>query len=238
VSEGKLSPDKNPGACGMVYGAHTALISVHDEQQLEWFFSRGQTAFERSTSGGMFERGYLYSQARAYRPERAPVLGKYGQLIGWQAVLDARPTAETRNIGGYLPDAAAMNTYAEVSAKLKRLERLSAVSALVVELIYGDIGQRWATQDGLDQPFGRTGALFHITHKGRQLIVAARKHAAAVSSTSLNDEEQIEVIVKVQRAQPRPERGQALAYCAAQAKQLEQQARVAWHAVAGGRLAA
>jgi hypothetical protein len=209
-------------------------ISVQDEQHLEWFFSRGQTAFERSTSGGMFERAEMYSIAREYAVERAPVFGKHGQVIGWRDVLDARPTAELRSIGGYVPNEAQMETYATVSAKLKRLERLSPISVLVLELWYGDMGQRWATQDGLDQPYGRQGALFHVTVKGRALIAKARKD----SRLELSDEEQIEVIVKVQRAQPRRERGQALAYCAAQAKLLERQARGAWRAVAGGRIAA
>jgi len=203
-------------------------ISLADEQHLEWFFSLGQTAFERSTSGSMFERAELYSKSREYGIRRAPVLGSHGQVIGYENEIDARPTAETRPPAGYVPDINTLGRYAEASWALKRIERMAPRHALVLELWYGDRGQYWA---GLEQPYGRAAALFHITHKGQTLLAAARREAAMLS---LSDCERLENLIDAQKKRPKRERGQALAYCAQQAKLLELGARAAWHAVTLG----
>jgi hypothetical protein len=205
----------------------TPLQQLRDESELEWFFSKGQIAFERSTFGGMLERAELYSVARLYRPETEPIHDNAGRVIGHEQIVTARPTAELRQASGYEPDLHTLQRYAHISALLRLVERQSRRAVQVLELLYGDLGQRWAPSE----PFGRLGALFHITPKGRQLLDDARNAKGAID---LADVMRMEAICTVQRVQPKPERAQALAYCHAQAKALEQRARTAWLSVRAG----
>lgn len=201
------------------------LLSMADEADLAWFFSSGQTAFERSTFGSMLERAELFSVANQYQPSMQPVLDSGGHVIGWERALSARPTAELRQNPGYDPDIHVLERYARISARLKRVEQKSRMAAHVLELLHGDYGQRWAGSE----PFGRMGCLFHVTVKGRAMIAAAKKVKGA--SLELSDAARMEVIAAVHRVQPQPERSQALAFCSRQAQVLDQQARLVWHDV-------
>jgi hypothetical protein len=189
-----------------------------DAFELEWFFSRGQIAFERSNFGSMLARQDMYSIARCYRPEMRPVYDKQGHVIGHERGITARPTAELRAPAGYTPDSDTLTRYAHVSALLKRMPHAQHKA---LEALYGDLGQRWAG----NERFGRYGALFHLTVKGRKLIEAAR---TAKGALELTDEQRIEVLCAVQRVQPTADRAQALAVCLAQSQALAAQANAGW----------
>lgn len=197
------------------------LYSREDETHLLWYFGLGQTAFERSTSGGMLDRAAQFANSDAW--PRVQVLNAAGACIGWESAITARPTAETRSISGYVPDEFAMTRYADVSRLMMKVERRDGLSATVIGLLFGDAGQRWATGE-----HGRLGALYHITTKGRLLIEAADKLPGAVPLTA---EQRIESICLVNKAQPKPERTIALAVCAREANKLEKRAREVWHLV-------
>ncbi len=192
--------------------------------KLEWYFSRGQCAFERSASGATYERAQLYSVSREYRAAEAPVYGKQGQVIGTESGITARPTAELQQPVGYTPDLKVLRDFAIISARMKRLDRKHA---RVLELLYGDHGQRWIV-DG--EPWGRLGSLFHMTAKGRQMLTAARKVEGALSRP---DTERMLVFAAVHGTRPTAESKQAFACCQAQALVLEAAALDAWRALGG-----
>ena len=193
-------------------------MSPFDKLELEWFFSRGQTAFEHSTFGAMLEQQALFSIAQQYRPEQRPVYDRDGSVIGHEPGITARPTAETRAPSGYTPDLKTLRSYARTSMRLKRLSRRDAA---VLEAMYGDLGQRWAG----NEKYGRQGALFHLTAKGRTMLAAARSVPGALS---ISDVARMEVLCAVQAVKPSSERAQALATCQAQAQVLLLGAQDSW----------
>jgi len=194
--------------------------SLKDEADLLWYFGLGQTAFERSTFGGMLDRAAAFSCKDAW--PREPVFNDAGAIIGYESAITARPTAETREVSGYVPDDAALTRYAHVSQLMMRVERLDKVAAAVIGLFFGDAGQRWAN----NPEHGRAGALYHLTSKGRVLIEAAEKVPGAIQLTA---EQRIESICLVNKAQPKPDRTTALAVCGREAGKLERSARAVWH---------
>lgn len=202
--------------------------SQRDTDQLTWYFGLGQTVFERSTFGGMLERAEMFGGVKHAPVAREPVFdSRTGAcIIGHESALSARPTAELRPEAGYVPDDGQLHLYAVVSARVMRVERLHAMSAVVLETIFGDAGQRWT-----GTAHGRLGALYHLTAKGRAICTEAAKVPGAIDMTSA---QRIEAMCAVQAVQPKPERTQQLAFCMAQAEMLELQARATWHQVRSG----
>jgi hypothetical protein len=176
-------------------------ISPHDESRLSWFFSQGQIAFERSTMGPMLAHAELFGHAGQLRySERALGYEVQAERIrrgpsAWACVTDgaivysgreltARPTAETRQASGYVPNLRDMEMHAEVSAVLRAVERCCPFAALVLEAYFGDAAADW--QRSLPKP-GRIGALYHLTEAGARLLEAsaaeALKRGQPVAST-------------------------------------------------------
>lgn len=197
------------------------LQLLRDEHELEWFFSKGQIAFERSTFGGLLERAELFSAAGRVPPAAELVYDDDGHVIGQCSGITARPTAELREQSGYVPDNETLVRYAHVSMLMTLVERESRQASQVLELLYGDLGQRWAPT----VPYGRIGALFHITAKGRKLLDACD------NPLELSSVKRMWNLVVVHDVQHNAERSQAFAYCQTQAQTLEQKARTVWLAV-------
>lgn len=214
----------------------TTRLSPRDESDLLWFFSRGMISFERSTIGSMLERSELFS-VRAY-PEQRRIYDEAGRCIGFESGITARPTAELRAAGGYVPDDDVLTRFAHVSAVLKRVERRSPLAAAVFECFYGDLGERWAL---LSTDYGRLGALFHLTDKGKELLREEqeqrrrqlvgpklnKRRLARQASAQLHvtEVERMENLVHQCAAAGR---GEALARCSCQARELERAARSVW----------
>lgn len=195
------------------------LYSREDESHLLWYFGLGQTAFERSTSGGMLDRAAQFANNDAW--PRVQVLGKGGACIGWESAITARPTAESRSISGYVPDEFAMTRYADVSRNMQRVERKDGLAALALSVFFGDIGQKWATSGA---EHGRNGALYRLTVKGRALIEADEKVPGAIPLPA--DSRMWNIAFAGAK---NADRKTALAVCARQAEALEKRARAAWH---------
>lgn len=208
-------------------------LSQRDESDLLWFFSRGMISFERSTMGTMLERSELFSVR--YYPEQRRVYDAAGRCIGFESGITARPTAEVRAAGGYVPDDEVLTRFAHVSAVLKRVERHSAVAARVLAAFYGDLGERWAF---LSTDYGRLGALFHLTEKGAELLQAdadARRRALASvkpkakrKATAQLHVTLVERMENLVHAAGAAGRKAELARVSAQARELEQRARSVW----------
>lgn len=199
-----------------------------DEADLLWYHGLGQTAFERSTFGSMLERAEQFGMSFAWPQE--PVLNSAGDCIGYRSAISARPTAETHEVSGYVPDSEVLTRAARVSKIMMQVERRGVLSttvnaAEVIAVYFGDLGARWA---GSPTGHGRFGSLFHLTVKGRAMIDEANREANSVQLTPV---ERIEIIAVVNKAQPKQPRSEALAVCGRQAVELERKARAVWHEV-------
>jgi hypothetical protein len=195
--------------------------SIRDEADLLWYFGIGQTAFERSTFGGMLDRASHFDMKLKW--PREAVLNRHGAIIGYESAITARPTAESREVSGYVPDDAALTRYAHVSSIIMRVERVDALAATVIACLFGDAGQRWAGTE-----HGRNGSLYHLTAKGHSLVDAADKVVGAIQLTAPTRMESICIANKVQ---PKADRSAVLAVCARQSVELERRARAVWHEV-------
>lgn len=160
-------------------------ISLADELDLGWFFGIGQTAFERSTVGPMLERaemfgnshiGYVYSASEGkevLRYERIPraslVWGRVqdGEIVYSGCEVTARPTAETREAGGYVPELRDLEKHAKVNGVLRVVARRNPLAWYALEAYYGDLAADW--QRSLPKP-GKIGALYHLTIAGQRLL--------------------------------------------------------------------
>lgn len=202
---------------------HVPQYTMRDDADLRWYHGLGQTAFERSTFGGMLDRAAQHALKLAW--PKLPVLNAKGICIGYESAITARPTAEVRAVSGYVPDDAVLTRYAHVSSMMMRVERKDAFAALVIATFFGDSGEHWAT---VDTGQGRNGALYHLTAKGKALIDAAAKLPGAIQLTA---PERMASICIANKAQPKQERTAALAVCARQAEDIERQARAVWHLV-------
>lgn len=208
----------------MTLTAPTLLVpkySIRDESDLLWYHGIGQTSFERSTFGGMLDRASQFGVDMKW--PREPVFNRAGAIIGYESSITARPTAEQREISGYVPDDGVLTRYADVSSMMLKVERRDRDSAIVIALLFGDAGQRWAGYE-----HGRIGALYHLTAKGKALVNAACNVPGAIQLTA---PERIESICIANKVQPKPERTSHLAVCARQAEDLERRARSTWHEV-------
>lgn len=197
--------------------------SIRDEVDLLWFFGIGQTAFERSTFGGMLDRAA--AMAVEFQWPREPVLSVCGAVIGWESAITAWPTAELRPHGGYEPDIETAQRYARISKVMMRMERVDALASTVIACLFGDTGQRWADKD---IGHGRNGALYHLTAKGKAIVAAAANRPGALELTA---QQRIENECIGNKTKPKPELTAALAVCARQAEDLERRARAVWHSV-------
>jgi len=220
-----LSSIRCSGACRGMTEAKPKPVppySLRDETDLLWYHGQGQTAFERSTMGGMLERAQQFGMDKMVWP-REPVLNAAGATIGWESAITARPTAETKSISGYVPDDQALTRYAHVSSLMLLVERSDRLAATVIGLFFGELGNRWALGT---TGHGRHGSLYHLTAKGQALVAATSADAIQMAPHA-----RIEVLAITNKAQPKEARSEALAVCMRQAERLEQQARAVWHEV-------
>jgi hypothetical protein len=196
--------------------------SPREETDLLWYFGPGQAVFERSTMGSMLERAEAFGSVTHAWPME-PVLTAAGVCIGHRSAITARPTAETHEVSGYVPDDQVLTRYAHVSKIMLLVERRSALAATVLALYFGEAGNRWALGT---TGHGRVGALYHLTEKGRALVAAA---STEPNTIQIPAPQRLEVLAAVNKAKATEERSMALAKCCRQAEHLEREARAAWH---------
>ncbi len=171
--------------------ATATSLSPRDEANLTWFFSAGQTMFERSPMGGMLERAEQFAVPSL--SVSVAVRSEAGHVIGYTSGIDARPTAEARNVVVHAPDDGALALYGLISRRLMLLERQLPIAVICLEALYGDLGARWAVTR-----HGRIAAVFHLTDAGRRLIEAddrervAKKQPPAVLAPHLRMANEIE----------------------------------------------
>jgi hypothetical protein len=166
------------------------MISPHDEALLTWFYSTGQTVFERSTMGPMLEHAkhfgnmftgvearedrerVIYELACERIPRYATPWGRVqdGAIVYSGREVTARPTAETRTPSGYTPNLRDMEMHAEVTGVLRAMDWRAVA---VLRAYYGDDGAEWARRP---KP-GRIGALFVLTRTGARMLEAAAQEA-------------------------------------------------------------
>lgn len=168
-------------------------IPEHEKALLEWFFSYGQTAFERSTMGPMLDRAETYSLEAAMTAMQ--VRGEDISPLHPTKPVTARPTAEVKNVSGYVPDNKTLEKYATVSRRLAMVEREWPVAAAALEYYFGDVGFRSGDTD-----HGRMLSLYTLTASGKKLIELSKRQTEKDSVTlHLSDHERMAVQADLER---------------------------------------
>ena len=200
----------------------SSKLSTADQGSLQWFFGRGQVAFERSTMGGMLERANTFN-LHAIR-ERNKANG--GESIDPHGPITARPTAEVRAPSGHVPDDNVLTQYARVSRRLLAVERAWPTGAVVLERFFGDTGARWADSDEK-----RLFALYPLTRAGQKLLKADAK--AHPDRVEMRDDERIGVLSALEKmpTQSKRTRRLLLMSCEKQAVALLAEAGRLWNQV-------
>jgi hypothetical protein len=136
---------------------HAVALAAAD---LSWFLSAGLSSFERSPSGPMLERAWLFSTPG----------------VKHRAVLTARPISETVSATREEPDHRTLIRYGRVSRRLRALAALDPLAAEALSLAFGNAGARWAAHDWKGRPRGREVALFPLVPHGVELVARVRRH--------------------------------------------------------------
>jgi hypothetical protein len=164
-------------------------LNPADAADLQWYFGRGQTAFEHSTMGPMLQYAELYAV----------------HIEWWKPLpeVTAYPTAEVRAAAGYVPDDITLTKYAEVSRTLQGVAKSSTISVYVLQGYWGDAGDRFSLSS-----YGRLLGLYHLTAAGRRLLKSvADKHPGQLPMPA---HERMAVEVELQRVKPTAKRCEAL----------------------------
>lgn len=126
---------------------------------LTWLFSAGISAFERSPSGPMLERAWMFSTPGVKN----------------RTIVTAHPMHETHAIRRDEPDRKTLIRYGRVSRRLRALAALDPLAAEALSLAFGNAGARWAAHDWRGKPKGREVALFPLVPSGRELVERVRR---------------------------------------------------------------
>jgi hypothetical protein len=212
-----------------------ARISDADERDLRWYFSVGQTAFERSSMGGMLANAELFASS-----------GRYDVVANeWFAVpfpptnptpdddlgdpLKARPRGDKGDKLGYEPDHATLNKYGDVSRSLMNVERADPIARVALERFYGDRGAAWAR---IDPPApGRIASLYLLTGAGQRLLTTAaeKDRAKGYPDLGLSEDRRLENLIAQQEKSPAEWRHALLLRAGGQAAALYADACRAWN---------
>ena len=161
----------------------TRGFTSRDEADLNWFFSFGQSCFERSTFGAMIDAAKHFGhtqdgnrvdtmrqvEARVWRYRQGLCSGS-SQLVdvAEDPSLDAQVTQQKRGgEPGYEPNDYALRRYAIVS---RRLSKLTQQAYLALMGFYGLQAGRWETH-----PLGKLVCVVVLTSAGRRLLDNRRR---------------------------------------------------------------
>ena len=214
------------------------------DSELSWFFSDGQSAFERSTFGALLERaeqfGFDHDGHRIPHPEtkrneswhfRQGLCGQPAvsidqaladdirQLIDWEA-LDPSITACPKPIKSeepsVTPDDWKLQRYARAS---RALNNIPSRYGRVLSLYYGLRGCFWELQK-----LGRILAVMHETQAGKKLLEVCK------SDGELRSDERIAAAWDRQRAWPDDKIGALLTIAEKQAHKVLRDAKRSYEA--------
>lgn len=196
---------------------------IAEARDLEWYFSVGASAFEKSPTGGMLDRAALMAVPRP--PPVRLANGQFRAATGDEPIT-AQPIRETRPPAGVEPDERTLARIGDLSRRMRRLRERDPLSARALALGFGDRGASWASHQ-----LGRVIALFPLVPSGQALIRRAR--AGARSNSGLGDAERLRVEIELDSIQPdrNPVRHALVASAALEAHEVLSEALRAWRAV-------
>jgi hypothetical protein len=194
---------------------------ITEARDLEWYFSVGVSAFERSPTGPMLDRAALLAVPRPPTPRHAN-----GQFTGEVEPITAQPIRETRPPAGVEPDERTLARFGDLSRRMRRLRERDPLSARALELGFGDRGASWSSHQ-----LGRVVALFPLVPSGQALIRKSR--VSARDDFGLGDADRLRVEVELDSIQPgrNPTRHGLIASAALEACEVLAEALRAWRAV-------
>ncbi len=193
---------------------------IAEARDLEWYFSVGISAFERSPTGGMLDRASLLAVPRP-PPRRVN-----GLFTSDAEPITAQPIRETRPPAGVEPDERTLARFGDLSRRMRRLRERDPLSVRALELAFGDRGASWSSHE-----LGRVVALFVLVPSGQALIRKSRVNAR--DDIGLGDADRLRVEVELDSIQPtrNPARHALIASAVLEAHEVLQEALRAWRAV-------
>jgi len=183
------------------------MITPRDEAQIAFYFREGYR-FERSTAGPMLERAEnlgVDSEGERVPPssDNWHWLGDDSDPLQFVALDQQIQVHEMRLAGGYTPDERALIEAATASRRMLAVERVSPRAKMALEAYYGDRGAGWALRSQRNVGPGAIAALYILTVEGRALIDKERiRIEKAGGGAHRTDDQVLEVVLAVHRAQP------------------------------------
>lgn len=168
-----------------------ARISLHDEQEITWYLGAGISSFMHSTFGRTLDRAQIFS--RSSNNKLIPAChGEYGYKYIHVSHEDTHPSYEL--------DPTVLDRFGRVSRRMLAVERIDPLSARIIEIWYGDVGARWASQANP----GRLMSLYPVTQSGQTYL----RNQPVVEG--LRADEQLANLELTQRHSPTEWRGSLL----------------------------
>src|SRR5690606_6010891 len=161
----------------------------------------------------------LAAAKRARKPWEAPV----GEIT-------ARITAEYTCSEGYEPDHDAYIRFSRVGRRLRDVESVGRIYVIALGLYYGDVGNRFAREDG--GKYGRMACLYPLVASGKKLIERTHKKRGKSAKLELSSEQAMMAELKVQDVQPQPGRKALLDRAQVESAALYKRAVEAWNGAA------
>lgn len=222
-------------------------IPWEDEEDLRWFFARGESAFQRSNMGAMQDmlRTFAYCREGFETPlEDGDSVDADGNpmgddLVGTERIRQrewdddeesARITAELRRSQVRIPDDRLLIRFAFVGRRLQRVAAHSTPAREALERYYGDAGARAAqfTESGE----GQLLSLFALVPTTELMLkrAADERRKAGQPDLGLSRDERIEGEVAAQRVNgsKRAWRGELLRVIRHQAQVLLAETSAVW----------
>ena len=228
------------------------ILSSEDQASISWFFTDGQSYFERSPCGAMLdalERDSCTS-IRCRRCRGEGIIGierdytdpEYAQWCSQcngtgtlpvamkrsKNQLTAKPTKPNIGSNAKAPDNWALTTYAVVSRRVNLIQVFAPVSVQVLAASFGNAGARWAATEGYNRLF----PVLALTKAGATLIKRSQGRTILQDQESdvpRDAHEQLGQIHLVEKVQPEPNRTKLFTTAFKQAEALYFQACEDWN---------
>jgi hypothetical protein len=191
-------------------------LSFKDAGDLGWYFGEGLTRFQRSTFGVMLERAEQFgfdSEGNQLRRPDDP----------WSVMSVKHAQGEP----SYEVELRDLHRFGDVSRRLLRVAERDPLAALALELLYGDIGQCWARERGLQM-----ACLYPLTETGKRVLAGVREQDA--TRAHVRDDQVIVDDVDDQAAHPNDVRRRRHEVMRGEADLLKARAWSVWDATRKG----
>jgi hypothetical protein len=213
-------------------------IKPSDEADLEFFFRR-RGAFERSTSGPMFDRARMFTKDSAGKTVPAYQPNWHWLPDGEDQMIEVHD--DTEGESGYTPEIEAYERFGRLSRILQEVSRRDMLLYGVLQAYYGDRGNRWreSSKDRWDEDGkierkgygpGAIASLYICTERGPKFLTTVQKalNKGRPTEEHRQHDDLLDVVLIQQATQPDQATREKLGRIRTEAEELLLQARSAY----------